>query len=576
MPQQLSVTIGQYSDKGSKPTNQDFHGALVPDATQLHGKGIAVAIADGISSSGVSQIASSTAVRTFLDDYYCTSEAWSVNRSATRVIQAINSWLHSQTRQSEHRYDRDRGYVCTFSAAIFKSTTAHLFHVGDARICRLRDGQLEQLTEDHRFWVAQETSYLARALGMDSHLEVDYRALPLTAGDLYLLMTDGVYEYIGADDVHTALAAQPDDLDTAAYDLINLAMERGSADNLTLQLVRVDELPDQTASEIYQSLTDKAFPPVLEEGMAFDGYRILRTLHSSSRSHVFLARDEGSGAQVVLKVPSIDLRADPAYLEAFFTEEWIARKIDNPHVLKAPRLARPRGYLYTVMEYVEGQTLAQWMNDNPQPDLESVRSIVEQIAKGLRALHRQEMLHQDLRPENVLIDRSRTVKLIDFGSTRVAGVDEDLSGSERGPVPGTVQYAAPEYFLGEGGSPASDLFSLAVVTYQMLSGRLPYGLEVARCRSRAAQNRLRYRSVLDEHRQIPAWVDETLRKALQVQPHRRYQALSEFVYDLRHPNQAYLRKTRPPLIERNPLLFWKGVALLLALGNLVLLLRLPH
>src|ERR1700712_2372576 len=128
MPRELKISVGQHSDKGRKETNQDFHGVLIPDEPLLSLKGIVVVLADGISSSNVSRIAAESAVKGFLTDYYCTSESWSVRTSAQRVLEATNSWLHSQTR-SQYSYDRDRGYVCTLSALVLKSTTAHLLPV---------------------------------------------------------------------------------------------------------------------------------------------------------------------------------------------------------------------------------------------------------------------------------------------------------------------------------------------------------------------------------------------------------------------------------------------------------------
>ena len=246
-------------------------------------------------------------------------------------------------------------------------------------------------------------------------------------------------------------------------------------------------------------------------------------------------------------------------------EEWIARRINSEHVLKPYLVTRPRSFLYLVTEYVEGQTLSQWMIDHPKPDLETVRGLVEQIAKGLRAFHRLEMLHQDLRPANILIDQTGTVKIIDFGSARVAGLQELAARDESEQVLGTAQYTAPEYFLGENGAPNSDLFSLGVITYQMLSGKLPYGADVAKARTRAAQNKLSYQSLLRENREIPPWIDGVLRKAVHPHPQRRYQELSEFLFDLRHPNPAFLTESRPPLLERNPVLFWQGVSLILAI-----------
>lgn len=566
MSHQLKITVGQYSDKGRKEINQDFHGVLVPREPQLGSKGIAIALADGISSSDVSQEAAQAAVTAFLDDYYCTSDAWSVKTSAEHVLAATNTWLHSQTQQSHHRYDRERGYVCTFSGIIIKSRTAHLFHVGDARIYRLRGAALEQLTEDHRVRVSSVQSYLARALGMDRKVEVDYQALPLEEGELLLLATDGVYEFTDVACVAAAIENCAGDLDQAAQAIVEEALKRGSGDNLTLQIIRIDELPTPESNEMFRQLSELPFPPPLDARMDFDGYRIVREIKGSARSHIYLAVDGETGERVVIKTPSVDLQANPACLERFLMEEWIAKRINSPHVLKPCSPTRQRHYIYVVTEYIEGQTLAQWMIDNPKPDLPAVRGIVEQIAKGLQAFHRLEMVHQDLKPDNIMIDGTGTVKIIDFGATRVAGVMEIATPIEQINLLGSAAYAAPEYFLGENGSSRSDIFSLGVIAYQMLSGKLPYGVEVAKSRTRAAQKKLAYQTVLNEEREIPAWIDDAIRKAVEPSPFARYEELSEFIYDLHHPNNEFLNKTKPPLIERNPVIFWKSVSFVLMLA----------
>lgn len=575
MSRHLQVAVGQYSDKGRKELNQDFHGVCIPREPQLSAKGIAVALADGISSSQVSQEAAQSAVTGFMEDYYCTADAWSVKKSSEHVLTAVNSWLHSQTQHSQHRYDRERGYVCTFSALVIKSTTAHLFHVGDARIYRLRGEQFEQLTEDHRVWISSQQSYLARALGMDRRVEIDYLALQLEAGDLFLLATDGVYEHTDAPCVRAAIAAAPD-LDSAARVIADEALARGSGDNLTVQLVRIDELPAPEANEVYRQLSDLPCPPLLDARDSFDGYQIVRVIKSGSRSHIYLAVDQASGERVVIKTPSVDMQASPAALERFLLEEWIARRINSPHVLKPCSQTRQRHYIYVVTEYIEGQTLAQWLIDNPRPDLPTVRGLLEQIARGLQAFHRLEMVYQDLKPDNIMIDATGTVKIIDFGATRVAGIEEIASPVEQINLLGAALYAAPEYFLGEAGSSRADLYSLGVIAYQMLAGDFPYGTQVPKSRTRAAQKRLAYKSVLREDREIPAWVDDAIAKAVHPDPYQRYEEISEFIFDLHHPSQAFLSKTRPPLIERHPVAFWKGVSFVLAGLLIVSLLSRAH
>jgi len=174
-----------------------------------------------------------------------------------------------------------------------------------------------------------------------------------------------------------------------------------------------------------------------------------------------------------------------------------------------------------------------------------------------------------------MIDNTGTVKIIDFGSTRVAGLLELGTTKAQSPMLGTEQYSAPEHFLGENGTSGSDIFSLGVIAYQMLTGRLPYGTQAPKCRTRAAQRKLNYVSARDGKRLIPAWVDEAIRKAVHPDPFKRYGELSEFVYDLHHPNQSFLSKTRPPLMERNPVVFWKTVSLFLAVALIVVLCRHP-
>ena len=229
--------------------------------------------------------------------------------------------------------------------------------------------------------------------------------------------------------------------------------------------------------------------------MMLDGYRIVRELHASARSHVYLADGRGDGTRRwSSRRSSTELRGDAAQLERFLMEDWIARRIDN-RARAAGRGPTPPAQLSLHRHRVRRRPDAGAVDDRQpaSPPLETVRGIVEQIAKGCRRSTGSRCCTRTCGPQNVMIDRTGTVKIIDFGSTRVAGIAEiDAAASQARVVRHGAVHGAG-IFPGRAGTPRSDLFSLGVIAYQMLSGRLPYGAEVARARTRAAQRRLRYR-----------------------------------------------------------------------------------
>jgi len=577
MRAQLAVSTGHYSSAGAKPANQDFHGALVPEGQLLAEKGLAVAIADGISTSRLGAAAAETAVKTFLNDYFATSPAWSVQTSAEKVIAATNSWMWAQNRRAGHTLsdeEREQGMITTFSALVVKSRTAHLFHVGDAQIARLADNTLEPLTEPHRVWLGGGESYLGRAMGMNRNVEIDHRQVNLNLGDLFVLTTDGVHEYVGDGIVAQAVAACPQDLDRAAHAIAMAALKAGSPDNLTVQLVRVEQLPDGVLDDLIGAEAILPPAPQLELGRVFEGYAVEAVIHSGSRSHVYLARDLADDAQVALKVPSTEQGQDADALQAMLLEEWIARRIDHPNVLRAAPQRAARRHAYVVTEFFKGTTLDLWRREVGEPDFARVRGIVSQIAAGLQAFHRREMVHRDLRPRNVMIGADDAVKLIDFGSAQVAGLDDIAPPADgAGAFAGTMQYGAPELWLGETATNRSDIFSLGVIAYELLTGGLPFGAHVAAANTRAAQRRLRYTPAVERNPDIPAYVDAALAKAVAIDPDARYEELSEFIYDLAHPNLALTAPDPRPYLARRPERLWQLVSLILAITLVAVLLR---
>lgn len=594
-PSELRVRFGGHSIAGIKPRNEDAFAAYLPSSGSVNQlKGIATCIADGVSCSENAQLASQTAVTLFIDDYYSTPESWTVRTSAARVLSSLNSWLYHHGRQD---YQPQNGAVTTFSAAVFKSRTAHLFHAGDSRIYRIRNGELEQLTTDHCNHASGGKTYLTRALGMDSRLEVDYIQTDLEVGDLFILSTDGVHETLTKNNLITLSASTNDlssgirpleanssetkpsetrpsniRLEDVAASIVDQALAQGSEDNLSCLLVHIDELPLEDLNEIHRKLTQQTIPPVMEPGMSIDGYEIQRVLHSGTRSHVYLVSHPDSDEPLVLKAPSVNFEEDAQYLEGFMREEWVGRRIDNRSVMKILPRKENSQFLYLICEYIEGKTLRQWMYDNPQPSLEKVRTICQGIIQSLRVFQRLGMVHRDLKPENIIIDDNADshiksngqIKLIDFGTVQVSGLNEISSLlKEECPV-GSVDYIAPEYLMDSQGSYHSDLFSLGVIIYEMLTGQQPFNLSNTNRRIPKHYSEWQYHSALEHRPDLPLWLDLSLEKATNPNPTGRYPALSEFYADLCTPNQTMVdKRVHSPLMEKDPVLLWKIISALL-------------
>lgn len=560
----LCVTAGQCNETGNKENNDDACGILAPQEPLLTNKGIAAVIADGVSSSEGGREASEACVKGFLSDYFSTPDSWTVKTSGQRILGALNRWLHGK---GQYVFGHGHGMITTLSAIVFKSSTAHIFHIGDTRIYRLQKNELDCLTRDHQTWSAGNKAFLSRAMGADISLEIDYRCIPVEIGDIFVLTTDGVHEFIKSKEIQQIVNDNVSNLDRAAKLIVTRALENSSDDNLTCQLIRIDDLAFQDEEEFYRQLTELPFPPPLEANMIIDGYKIIREIHSSNRTQVYLALDTENNEKVVLKTPSVNFEDDPEYIDSFLHEEWAGRRINRANVLKVLFPDRRRRFLYYVTEYIEGKTLSQWMDDNPKPELSEVRKIVEQIAMGIRAFHRLEMIHQDIKPGNIMIDIHGTVKVIDFGSTKIAGIQEITKPINQNQLLGTLDFAAPEYFVGGAVTNRSDIYSLGAIAYQMLTGTLPYGGPL----SKRSLHQVSYIPTKQFNKDIPDWIDGAIRKAVNLNPDRRYSLLSEFIHDLIHPNHALVSREHEPLIKRNPLAVWQGFSIFLILLNIYFL-----
>lgn len=561
----IELATGLFTSAGPKPQNEDCLGIHIPDAALLPTKGIVACIADGVSAASAGKEAAESAVLGFISDYYETPESWEVKTAGQRVLTALNRWLFSQGQGFRAA---EKGCVTTFTAIVLKSRTAHVFHIGDSRLYRHRDGELEQITRDHASQVSEETCYLTRALGLTASPRIDYHTFPIEAGDRFLLTTDGIHGELSRQDIEAIIRDTPECQSCA--DLLGAASEQGS-DNRSCILLDITSLPDSDKDDVFRQLSALPIPPDLLPGQSIDGLHVERLISASKNSQLYLVSDMDDGNRsLVLKTPSISFEDDPSYLERFALEEWIGLRTDSPHLAKVVRRERPRRFLYYVMESIDGTTLGRWSEENPSPPVETVVEIVGQIVEGVRALHRRDTLHQDLKPDNLLLDRTGKVRIIDYGSCRVGGIQEISTPFERGTALGTLDFSAPEYRLGITPSSRSDLFSIAAITYHLLTGgHHPYGKAWERATSQRDFFNLTYQPAAAHNPMVPLWMDAVLHKALSIRMENRHEVMSEFIHNLRHPDPAFLTAEPLPFAQRNPLLFWKLATLGAVIGWIV-------
>ena len=530
----LRVRVGQCSECGVKPHNQDAVAVRLPAGEPLRTKGLVAALADGLSSAEAGREAAEACVLGFINDYYATPSLWSVPRSAQRVLEALNRWLCRRTLAGED-------HLCTLSVLILRSRVAHLFQVGDSRIWRLRDRQLECLTEDHSRQ-AGGRRLLTRAMGGDTRLDVDYRRCDLQQGDLFLLTSDGVHDALPWPVMEDTLLGS-ENPQVAAENLVRFALNNGSRDNVSCQVLEVLSLPDASADDALAHLRELPLPPPLAPGMRVDNLTIVHELHASARSHLYLVRDS-AGELSALKAPSVNLEDDPDALTRFALEGWIGTRLRSPHLLRPLPAVSQQSCLYQRLEYIDGVTLRQWLREHPDAAVEEKLYLADQLLNGLRALHRADVIHGDLKPDNIMVDRTGLVKLVDFGSCYCRGLDQPPP-----PQPlGTRHYTAPHISAGGIPDERSDLYAAAVIIHEMLTGALPD----------TDKPTLR----LQQHNAfVPTWLNQALQRALHPDA-IPYADAAEFQAALRSPAGQPAVITRQ---ERSTLRWWQASTVLLLL-----------
>ena len=551
---QLQVDIASHSIQGLKDNNEDAVGFLVPkEQSVLENKGIFLAVADGVSSAEAGEEASHTAITRFLSDYYQTPDTWSVKHCGQKILSSINLTLF---KRSHEFTSEEKGYLTTFTAIVLKSRIAHFFHAGDSRAYLLRGEEFKQLTRDHVASIGSGRTFLARAMGMDNSIQIDYSQFTVEINDMLLVTSDGIHDFLSPEQIVSSMSAN-NSCQARIKSLVQAAFDQGSDDNISGSLCQIISLPNESLNDYNSKLTRLPFPPPLEEGLKLDGYKVIEEIFASRRSQLYLVEDTETGAQMVMKTPSINFEEDTGYIDRFIQEEWIGKRINSDYVVKIIKQHRPRTCLYYLMEHVEGVSLDKWMTQNYFPKPKLAFTLVEQIAQGLAAFHKMETIHQDLKPGNILVDKNNKIKVVDFGSVFVAGLAEVFIPLEHEGVLGTATYSDPKYLLGKNTGIQGDLYALATITYEIFTGKLPYGEKIEECQTAFEYDRLRYISATEANPIIPIWFDRTLARGVSFDLEQRYNNIPEFINDLKNPNPIYLLNDPKVTKNKSQVLFWQ-------------------
>ncbi|HVY04417.1 MAG TPA: PP2C family serine/threonine-protein phosphatase [Burkholderiales bacterium] len=200
----LRLQLGHATAAVPGKDNEDFHGIVTPrEESEASLRGIAVAIADGVSGNGGGRLASETTVKSLLRDFYGAPAAWNVAHALDKLLRSINDWLVSENA----RHPEYEGMVTTLTMVVFKGRFYHLAHVGDTRVYRQRANVLKQMTTDHTWERGDMRHVLKRAVGLDTHLVADYTDGELIPGDVFLMISDGVWEVLGERVIREVMAA---------------------------------------------------------------------------------------------------------------------------------------------------------------------------------------------------------------------------------------------------------------------------------------------------------------------------------------------------------------------------------
>jgi serine/threonine protein phosphatase PrpC len=554
----LKFEIGQSSQTGPRERNEDYVGIVTPEHAQLSTKGALIAVADGVSGNAGGGEASEMTVRTVSADYYATPDTWQPPAALDKVIIAANRWLISQANAN-----RDlAGMATTLSLLILRGQRYYSAHVGDTRIYLLRDSTLKQLTTDHVWDRPDMRHVLKRAVGLDAHLAIDFAEGALQVGDVFALMSDGVWESLGEKAIHEGLS-KFDSAQMVAEYLTKTALNQQSADNSSAVIVKITELGADTLSERIADGKHLALPPKLSIGEHIDDFEVLEILHESRASLLYKVRQIETNQIFVLKTLQPLLANDLESCNGLLNEEWLGKRVVSQYVPQVlPLSMEKRSKLYFVMSWHEGATLQQRLDSGHYFTAAGTAKIGIDMLRGIGALHRLSIIHRDIKPANIHQASDQRLRILDLGVALNSSENTEITQS-----PGTPSFMAPELFDGAQASAQSDIYAAGVTLYHLLTRKYPHGeIEPFQHPKFGEPTPLtRYRP------DIPAWLDNIVQKAISADLSKRFETAEEMLLALEHGELKPLSAQRTPLIARAKLVKWQWIAIFSFILNILLI-----
>jgi serine/threonine protein phosphatase PrpC len=553
----LLVASGHASETGKRADNQDFVGVYTATETERVRHGMIAALADGVGGAKAGRMAAELAVRSLIEGLYEQPDTIGPAAAAARSINPFNRWLHSMGKSESMSHA-----ATTLTAFVLKGRRGNVVHVGDSRAWHFRNGHLTLLTEDHCHSHPDQRHILYRAIGIEERLRLDHHAVTLDIHDRLLLTSDGVHGVLDARKLEKLLGARSS-ADADAQAIVDAALEAGSQDNASVIVLDVVALPSPDHDLIAGDVGRLSIlaPPIA--GESIDGFRLDTLLSDGRYTRLFRAVDTTNGQTVAIKFPKPALLSESGARLAFAREILVGSRVDSPFVGGIIAVSPERQTrLYGVQPFYEGQTLEGRLN---RPvGLEEGLGIATRLARAVAALHKLDIVHRDIKPDNVILTQDSGLKLVDLGVARLPRVDE-FEASE---IPGTPSYLAPEMFAGNAGDQATDQFALGVTLWRVFAGRYPYGEAEAFSRPRFST----VEAPSHSRPELPAWLDAALMRSIAIQPQDRFGDVVELLRALEGGAAvARVNNRSIPMIERNPVRFWQIVSLVLGVALIVAL-----